>query len=268
MVTLLHGDCLVEMKHIPTESVDMIMTSPPYDDLRTCYGTVDLREVGAEAHRLLKSGGFFVMVIQDQTRDFGKSCTTARTIVHYVDSIGFKLFENVIWSKHGRPGVWWNGRFRVDHEFILVFLKGERPSYFTKEHMKVPSKNPGAKYHGTTRRNNGTMKAFDGDRRCKGTKCPGTIWHYETSTVESDRLKKQHPATYPDRLAADCVQAFCPEEGVVLDMFLGSGTTGVAAINTNRHFIGIERGEKYFDIARQRIEKAQVSRAEQARLFQ
>jgi len=83
------------------------------------------------------------MVIQDQTKNFGKSLTSFKTIVDWCDSFGFKLFETVIYRKYGAEGAWWNKRFRVDHEYVPIFLKGERPQYFNKEHLKIPSKHGG-----------------------------------------------------------------------------------------------------------------------------
>ena len=138
-------DALIGLKNIDDNSIDIIITSPPYDKIRDYKNNYDLNlhSVGKECFRVLKDGAMFCMVIQDGTKNFGKSCTTARTIVDYVDKIGFKLFEQIVYKKVGSPGIWWNKRFRVDHEYVFIFLKGERPQYFNKEPLKIPSKHGG-----------------------------------------------------------------------------------------------------------------------------
>jgi len=133
-------DCVEGMKKLPDNSIDLVVTSPPYDDIRTYNGfNFDLHTTGEEVYRILKEGGIAVMVIQDQTKNFGKTLTSFKTIVDWCENIGFKLFETVIYKKHGAEGAWWNGRFRVDHEYMPIFLKGEKPQYFNKEPLKVPS---------------------------------------------------------------------------------------------------------------------------------
>jgi site-specific DNA-methyltransferase (adenine-specific) len=117
-------DCVEAMKKLPDNSIDLVVTSPPYDSLRDYNGFIfDLHETGKEIYRVLKEGGIAVMVIQDQTKDFGKSLTSFRTILDWCDNIGFKLFETVIYRKHGTEGAWWTQRFRVDHEYMHIFLK-------------------------------------------------------------------------------------------------------------------------------------------------
>ena len=192
------------------------------------------------------------MVIQDQTKNFGKTLTSFKTIIDWCDTIGFKLFENVIYQKHGAEGGWWRTRFRVDHEYIPIFLKGERPHYFNKEDLKLPSKHAGKTMTGgATRLTNGntltSRKITINEKKCRGT-----IWDY-TTCGDGSRLKHQHPATYPDRLPIDFIQCFCPIGGVVLDPFMGSGTTALAAILLFRQYIGFDISQEYCDLASKRI---------------
>src|SRR3989338_7872095 len=138
------SDAVAELKKFPDNSIDLVVTSPPYDEIRKYNGfSFNLHETGKELFRVLKNGGIAAMVIQDQTKNFGKSLTSFRTIIDWCDSFDFKLFETVIYRKYGAEGAWWNKRFRVDHEYIPVFLKGDRPTYFNKEHLKIPSKHGG-----------------------------------------------------------------------------------------------------------------------------
>ena len=249
------GDSAEELKKIPSNSIDLVVTSPPYDNIRKYHGFhYDLHATGQEIYRVLKNGGIAVMVIQDQTKHFGKSLTSFRTIVDWVDNIGFKLFECLIYKKHGAEGAWWRTRFRVDHEYMPVFLKGERPQYFNKEPLKIPSKWGGKTLvGGATRLTNGkTLKARP--IKINLMKDRGTIWDY-TTCGDGTRLKHTHPATFPDKLPYDFIQCFCPPNGIVLDPFIGSGTTALAAIQLGRRYIGIDISKDYCDLAKRRIKE-------------
>ncbi len=248
-------DCLEGMRKLPDESVDLVVTSPPYDNLRTYKGfMVDLHLVGQDIYRILKDGGIAAMVIQDQTRNFGKTLTSFRTIIDWCDNIGFKLFENVIYRKYGTEGAWWRNRFRVDHEYIPIFLKGKRPSYFNKVSLMVPSKHAGKVLTGSgNRRTDGTTTKTV-TRAINPMKCRGTVWDY-LMAGDKDPLKRKHPATFPDQIPIDLIQCFCPPGGLVLDPFLGSGSTAVAAKALGRKYIGFELSREYCDIADKRISR-------------
>jgi len=248
------GDNVEHMKQLPDASVDFCCFSPPYDNIRTYNGfTHDLHKVGEQCFRLLKDGGMVAMVIQDQTKDFGKSLTSFRTTLDWCDTIGFKLFECCIYERKGVEGAWWSKRFRVDHEYILLFLKGDRPAFFNKQPLKVPCKHPGVSWGKSTKRmTDGTTKRVSKEIVTGTHKCRGTIWEYNTCG-DGSKLKKQHPATYPNRLAYDLVQCFCPIDGVVIDPYVGSGTTCVAAKSLGRNYIGIDISKEYCEITEKRL---------------
>ena len=125
------GNNIEIMKDIADNSIDMIMTSPPYDDIRDYKGfDMNLSKLAIESNRVLKDGGIAVLVMQDGTKNFAKSLTTFRTVIDWCDNANFKLFEMTLYSKHGTPGAWWTKRFRVDHEYMPIFLKGKKPAYF------------------------------------------------------------------------------------------------------------------------------------------
>ncbi len=250
-------DCVEGMKRILDNSIDLIVTSPPYDGIRMYNGfSFDLHATGKEIYRVLKDGGVAVMVIQDQTTNFAKSLTSFKTIIDWCDNIGFRLFECCLYRKHGTDGAWYSKRFRVDHEYIPIFLKGKRPQYFNKEPLKILSKHGGKTLTGgATRCTNGlTLKSRP--IKINPTKCRGTIWEYLTCG-DGDKLKHMHPATFPEKLPYDAIQCFCPPGGIVLDPFMGSGTTAVAAVKLNRKFIGFEISKDYCEIANKRIVKTE-----------
>jgi site-specific DNA-methyltransferase (adenine-specific) len=246
-------DCVEGMRRLPDASVDLAVTSPPYDSTRAYEGfEYDLHATGRELYRLLKDGGIAAMVIQDQTRNFGKTLTSFRTIVDWCDNIGFKLFECVIYRKNGSEGAWWKQRFRVDHEYIPLFVKGKRPAYFDKEPLKIKSKHGGKTMTGSGNRRtdggtNGTVR-----REINEKKCRGTVWNY-LMAGDKDPVKRQHPAPFPDAIPTDVINCFCPEGGMVLDPFMGCGSTAVAAVRTGRRFVGFDLSAEYCELVRQRL---------------
>lgn len=246
-------DCVEGMARLPDGSVDLVVTSPPYDGIRKYNGfACDLHKVGEQVFRVLKDGGVCAMVINDQTVDGHKSLTTYRTIIDWCDNIGFGLFENCIYHKHGAPGAWWNKRFRVDHEYMPIFVKGRRPAYFDKEPLMIPAKWAGVAIKGSAnRKTDGTTM----ESRVVVTaekKCRGTVWDY-MECGDKNPLKRKHPATFPDRIPMDFIKCFCQEGGTVLDPFTGSGTTAVAARKLGRDFIGFEISAEYCRIAEERL---------------
>ena len=260
------GDVVEELKKIPDNSIDLVVTSPPYDAVRDYKGfSLDLHTTGKEMYRVLKDGGIVAMVIQDQTKNFGKTLTSFKTIVDWCENIGFKLFETVIYRKYGAEGAWWNKRFRVDHEYMPIFLKGARPQYFNKEHLKIPSKHAGKTLTGGGTRLTNGKRIETRAIKINPMKCRGTIWEYLTAG-DGSRLKHLHPATFPNQLPYDFIQCFCPPKGIVLDPFVGSGTTTVAAKNLGRHYIGIDIAKEYCEITDKRM-KIETSPLTQSKIL-
>lgn len=246
-------DCVEGLRNLPESCIDLVVTSPPYDSIRDYRGFhYDLPSTGRELHRVVKDGGIVALVIQDQTRDFGKTLTSFKTVIDWCDNAGFKLFECVIYRKHGTEGAWWTQRFRVDHEYMPIFLKGRKPAYFNKEPLKVPSKHGGKVMTGSgNRRTDGkTTKVVT--RPINDKKCRGTIWDY-LMAGDKDKLKQQHPAVFPDQIPIDFIQCFCPPGGIVLDPYMGSGTTAVAAKRLGRMYIGFDVSEEYVALAKKRL---------------
>lgn len=251
--------CKNHLEFLPlldNDSIDLIVTSPPYDAIRdyTDGKSINKIELGKEIYRVAKDGAICAVVIQDGTKDFKKSLTTARWQVDWHDQIGWNLFECCIYSRDGKPGAWWSQRFRVDHEYILLFFKGKRPKSFDKEPLKIPAKHAGAKWHGTQRMTDGSLTTIEAKVQAD-TKCRGTIWKYSTSNTEGDKIKMEHPATMPEDLAKDLILCFSEKGDIVLDPCMGSGTTAVQASIAKRNFIGVDLSDKYCNIAERRLER-------------
>lgn len=247
------GDALEHVGTLPGNSVDMVLFSPPYDGVRDYNGswTVDLPALGSALLRVVRDGGFAVIVMADGTKDQRKSMTTFRTAVAWEDA-GWSLFESVIYSRDGRPGAWWSTRFRVDHEHILMFYKGKRPRAVDHHAgLRVPSKHAGKKWTGTQRMTDGSL--IRTTATVAPDKCRGTIWHYATSNTEGNRVKARHPATFPDALARDLILALSSPGDVVYDPMMGSGTSVVVAAREGRRFLGNDYSAEYVTIAQERL---------------
>jgi site-specific DNA-methyltransferase (adenine-specific) len=238
---------------------DLTVFSPPYDGLRDYNGyDFDIHKLGQELFRVTKEGGIVVMVIQDQTLDGHKSLTSFKTIIDWCDNIGFGLFECNIYKKQGKDGAWYTKRFRVDHEYIPIFIKGKRPNFFNKEPVKIPSKHGGKTLTGgANREKDGTTKKSQ-KFEINLLKCPGTIWDYSNGG-DKNKVKRQHPATFPDKIPYDFIRVFTDEGGIILDPMAGSGSTCVAAKKLNRPYVGIDISEEYCGIIKNRLDNNETS---------
>jgi site-specific DNA-methyltransferase (adenine-specific) len=254
-VTLYRGDCLEEMKRIPDGSVDLVCTSPPYDNLRT-YGQDNLRwdetvwkGVFDEIYRVVTEGGVCVWVVGDATIKGSETGTSFKQAL-YAKEIGFKLHDTMIWDKGKCASVGGVNRYESVWEFMFVFAKGTP----TKVNLikDKPNKRAGETQTGAIRQKDGSTRRTTGyGKRSVAPKGRRhNVWHVFPVMSSKDRL---HPAPFPVQIARDHIITWSDEGDTVLDPFMGSGTTGVAAMNLNRRFIGIELNEEYFEIAQERI---------------
>ena len=258
--TIITGESVEVLSSFPSSCIDLAVFSPPYDSLRDYTGhyKINLNALGCQIYRVLKNGAVAVMVIQDETQDGWKTLTSFRTIVDWCDNIGFGLFECNIYSRNGKDGGWWAKRFRVDHEYMPIFIKGRRPKYFYKEGIKIPCKHAGVNASGSTNRNkDGSLESIGKTIIVNALKCPGTIWHTPNRT--NDRTKFNHPATFSDGIPHRFIQVFTQKNDVVLDPFIGSGTTAIAAKLLERKYIGIDISEEYCDLTKTRLDNTHVN---------
>jgi len=249
------GDCLEMMKDIESGSVDMVLTSPPYDNLRdygkdfTGWGDHIWKPCLDEIYRTIKEGGVCVWVVADATIKGSETGTSFKQAL-YAKDIGFNLHDTMVYQKTKIvPMDYKCNRYYQGFEYMFIFSKG-KPK--TCNYIKVRSKHAGKKAISINRKPSGEMRS-DRVEKQKGRlvsemKTKGNVWEY------SSKSSKGHPATFPEKLAKDHIISWSNEGDMILDPFMGSGTTGVACKNLNRSFIGIEMDDKYFEIAKERIE--------------
>lgn len=262
---IFNGDCVGVIRNsIPDESIDCVITSPPYDGVRKYKegALFDSTALGEEFLRVLKDGCFAIVVIADQKKDKRLSLTTARIMLDWVDNVGLSLCDWLVYKRQGRIGRYHS--FRRDHESILVFFKGKTPKDIDTLSLKKPVMNPAV-----GRKTKINMREKDDSISKKGfvTKsdkmCRGSVWEYKGwgGAYGSKGWHLKHPAMMRDDLARDLVIGFSQKGDVILDPFCGSGTTGVAALNLGRGFVGIDVSKEYCDLSAKRIaaETAQSS---------
>lgn len=251
------GSCHDAIEKIAPSSVSLVVTSPPYDGLRKYRGewSVDLDLLGRQLLRVVTVGGVAAVVIQDSRMGGGmRTGTSIRMACSWMND-GWRLFDQLVYRREGIPGRF-GTCFRGDHEHIFVFCKGDRLKHFDKSSLAVPTKNPGAGSGARGPRSGPTeaVKTSRTKRQINGeSKCRGTVWDYRSTAIESNPKKFEHPATFPDRLAEDLVRCFSAPGDLVLEPFLGSGTTAVVSAKLGRRFIGCEISPEYVEIAKSRL---------------
>ena len=256
---LIHGDCLVEMDAIPDGSVDLTVTSPPYDNLRTYNGNNAQwneqvwKGVLQQLYRVTKEGGVVVWIVADATINGSETGTSFRQALWAMEC-GFRLHDTMIWKKVAIPHDPKNQRYWPAFDYMFVWSKGI-PSICN--YIKIPCAGAGRlKTDDYGQRRADGSKLTDRHDPCRiinETKVIDNVWSIEIGTRDSI-----HPATFPERLAHDHIVSWSNKGNTILDPFMGSGTTGVACKRLDRHFIGIELGKGYFDMAAHRIATAEV----------
>ena len=251
LINKLHCEnCTSFMQGIDKESVDMIITSPPYDNMRKYKGfEFDFEAVSQGMWNVIKPGGVCCWVVTDQIINGSKSLTSFHQAIHF-RKIGFNIHEIIIFEKSACnfPG---KIRYSDIFEFIFVLSKG-RPKTFNP--IQIDCKYPRMKRRTQIRRENKPIKYKTlsyGDKRIRDN-----IWKYAISLygATKDRMAFKHPAVFPEKLASDCIESWSNEGDLVMDPMCGSGTVPKMAKLMKRNWIGVDISQEYIDLANQRID--------------
>ena len=249
MIDLKLGDCLEVMKSMPSNSVDLTVTSPPYDNLRTYNGfTFDFEGIAQELYRVTKDGGVVVWIVGDATIKGSESGTSFRQALYFMQC-GFKLHDTMIWNKpnFSNPS---KTRYHQIFEYMFIFSKGKNKTF-------NPIKDKKNKYLTCVGKN--TMRLANGElvevKKNVGNEfgMRTNVWNMNTVGQEMMCKRPPHPAMFPEKLAHDHIISWSNEGDTILDCFMGSGTTGKIAKQLKRNFVGIEISQEYLDIAKERI---------------
>jgi DNA modification methylase len=250
MSKVIQGDCLEVMKTLEDNSIDLTVTSPPYDNLRNYNGyTFDFEGIAKELYRVTKQGGVVVWVVGDATIKGSETGTSFKQALYFKE-IGFNLHDTMIWRKTDPPPQTKVGkRYTLAHEYMFVFTKGKIKTF---NPIMIPTKNYGKKC------NVGTQRDADGSKRKGRLIAMQTRFTMPTKPMQSvfdcpTGKDKNHPAVFPEKLAEDHILSWSNEWDTILDPFAGSGTTLKMAKKNNRNYIGIEISSEYIDIINKRL---------------
>lgn len=247
------GDAAEKLKNIPDASVDMVMTSPPYDNLRTYKGfKFDFKTIAGELWRVVKDGGTVVWVVADGTENGSETGTSFRQALYFKE-LGFNIHDTMIWNKKAFSQVGSiDIRYPQTFEYMFVFSKG-KPKTFNaiKDRRNIHA---GEKITSTIRERDGHIhKAHSYGKIIHDMGIRFNVW--DINQVKNNK-GAGHPAPFPLELARDHIISWSNKGDTVLDPFLGSGTSGVACVDTGRDFIGIEISPEYCELAKRRIDEA------------
>ena len=249
--SIICGDNVETLQGFPDDCIDLTVTSPPYDNLRTYGGhSWDFEGVAQQLWRVTKPGGVVVWVVNDATVDGSETGTSFRQALRFME-IGFQLHDTMIWNKGGFTAV---GSLQVRYapvfEFMFVLSKGDVSTFNPIKDRKVL--NSDYRDFRTIRQQDGTTKQLPHKPNPSIAGSMGmryAIWDCPNPGVPGNK----HPATFPEALARDHILSWSNEGDIVLDPFSGSGTTAKMAKLMGRQFIGIEVNPEYCEIAEERL---------------
>jgi DNA modification methylase len=248
------GDSAQVLQTLESDSIDLTVTSPPYDNLRTYNGFhFDFETIARELYRVTKHGGVVVWVVGDATVNGSETGTSFKQALFFMQC-GFNLHDTMIYHKDNPAPVGGATRYYQAFEFMFVFSKGAP----RLNAIEVPRRNKWNDKRTTRFRavNRNTEGEFTKKEvPIKEVVKKQNVWTYIVSggASASDRLAYEHPAIFPEALARDHILSWSNPGELVLDPFMGSGTTGKMAVAHGRQFVGIEISDDYMEIAKRRI---------------
>lgn len=252
-----NGDSVVVLSTIKSNSVDLVVTSPPYDELRdynndSVWDFNSFKKIARQLYRVVKDGGVVVWVVGDSVVKGNKSLSSFKQAL-YFQQIGFNMFDVIIYEKAGTAPPHKNRYFNA-FEYMFVLSKGNPKTINLLEDKPNKWAN-----HSTF--GNVTRREQDGSLTPKGRKVVKpfgvrtNIWRYNNGKGFStkDKIAYEHPAIFPEKLVQDHIISWSNEGDIVLDPFCGSGTVAKVAGLLNRKWVGIEISSEYCKIANERL---------------
>lgn len=256
-------NCIDGMQQMEAESVDLVVTSPPYDDLRSYNDSSKwdhnvFKQVADELSRVLKPGGVIMWNVNDATVKGSETGSSFRQCLYFMDAHGLRLHDTMIYEKTGTAFA--SGpnsvRYTQIFEYCFILSKGKPKTI----NLIQDKKNKWAGYtsfgNAKTRKKDGTM--HDPGRKSNEIREWGVrtnIWKIKNSGGfgQSSKASYKHPATMPEELARGHILSWSNENDLILDPFMGAGTTAQVALEENRNFIGFEIDDTYHQMCIDRI---------------
>jgi site-specific DNA-methyltransferase (adenine-specific) len=242
-------NCLDTMAKMKDNFIDLTVTSPPYDNLRTYNGyTFDFESIAKELYRVTKKGGVVVWVVNDATVKGSETGTSFKQALFFKDC-GFNLHDTMIWNKTKMPQN--HKRYEQGFEYMFVFSKGKLKTFNgIKDKINTEA---GATAHASYRDKDGVVKKTSSFNKTKiadyGLRT--NVWNHKPCLKKEDR--NGHPAPFPELLINDHIISWSNKNDIVYDCFMGSGTTAKMAKLNNRNYVGSEISKEYCKIIEQRL---------------
>ena len=231
-------DCIQTMNKMPDNFIDLTVTSPPYDNLRTYNGySFDFESIAKELFRVTKEGGVVVWIVGDATIKGSESGTSFKQALYFIEC-GFNLHDTMIYEKNSStyPANNKSNRYSQIFEYMFILSKG-------KPNKTNLIKDKANKWAG--------HKDFSGKLKnpVPDFSPRNNIWKYTTSFND----KTNHPAVFPEQIAKDHIITWSDKGDLIYDCFMGSGTTAKMALSNERNYIGSEISKDYCHIIEERI---------------
>lgn len=252
------GDNCDVLGTLPRECIDLVVTSPPYDDLRTYESGKpmselwDFERLANELWRVIKPGGVVVWVVADATIDGSETGTSFRQALRFKE-IGFNLHDTMIYRKSGGSPNIHHPRYVHCFEYMFVLSNGT-PKAFHETKRKRNSTCGTVRAPATKTQRNGELKRFNVETKITSAESRDVnVWEYLVGSAGGDEGTGDHPAYFPEALARDHILSWSNEGDIVLDPFAGSCTTCKVARLMGRRWIGIEINPEYVEIGKNRM---------------
>jgi DNA modification methylase len=251
---IIEGNCVEVMRQFDNESIDLTVTSPPYDDLRNYKGFIfPFEDIAKELYRITKQGGVVVWVVNDATINGSETGTSFKQALYFRE-IGFNLHDTMIFKKTNPIPQIYRRRYNNEFEFMFVFSKG---TVKTHHPLMVDCLHAGLELNGTTYKNFSKNEQVREKlaKPVKDKKIKGNIWEYVVGKKQEDQEAKGHPAPFPCELVRDHIKSWTNQGDIVFDPMCGSGTTPRVACEMGRKYIGIDISHEYCAIAKERVQR-------------
>ena len=252
-----NGDSATILSSIKSNSVDLVVTSPPYDDLRdynneSTWNFDIFKKIARQLYRVVKDGGVVVWVVGDSVVKGNKSLSSFKQAL-YFQQIGFNMFDVIIYEKAGTAPPHKNRYFNA-FEYMFVLSKGNPKTINLLEDKPNKWANHSTFGNVTRREQDGTLTP-KGRKVVRPFGVRTNIWRYNNGKGFStkDKIAYEHPAIFPEKLVQDHIISWSNEGDIVLDPFCGSGTVAKVASLLNRKWVGIEISSEYCKIANERL---------------
>lgn len=249
------------MARMSDEFIDLTVTSPPYDKLRSYNGYNELwgeriwKGVIKGLYRITKQGGVVVWVVGDATIKGSETGTSFRQALFFKE-VGFNLHDTMIYACHKPPLT--HKRYEQAFEYMFILVKGRIKTFNPiMKRNKYAGQNCLRNGDWASGKDNSAMRQRDGKKAIKEFGITNNIWYYKTggNKTTKDKIAFQHPAIFPEQLANDHIISWSNENDLVYDPFMGSGTTAKMAILNNRNWVGSEISKEYCEIAEERLKE-------------